>query len=388
VAGELDVKSTIYKKHVTKYMSQKVKNAAILILINILLIGGVLLVANYLAEERLPRTRAQFLSVEDAAFYRRYTDEVNHLRDVTFLEKPDHEFNWSRTDYIFTKLGNDKTQVLIQGDSWAEQFVKGLPSFFSAQAFAEQEHLSLFLAGTASYSPSIMQAQYRILRDEFAIKPTVVVGIIDQTDIGDELCRYRNQIDISATGEHIVKPYTSDELVLFHVGLYFRLIDILDAPGNALFKLIKYKIMKFQATSPGGCGHHVLTALAQPLSETDQEYLINRILKYFEEVFKGTDVPKKLILISHFHKKHLLKNYKNDISDIIELAIKKSRHQNKITHLRFTPDVYKNEDLNHIFVEGDAYSHLTNYYHRKIFSARIFQQIKLELSQPSSTSIK
>jgi hypothetical protein len=369
-------------------MSQKIKHAAILILINVILIGGVLLVAGYLAEERLPRTRAQFLSAEDAAFYRRYTDEVNHLRDVTFLDKPNHEFNWSRTDYIFTQLGRDKTQVLIQGDSWAEQFVKGLPSFFSAQTFAEQEHISLLLAGTASYSPSIMQAQYRILRDEFAIKPTVVVGIIDQTDIGDELCRYRSQIDISSTGEHIVKPYTGDQLVLFHVGLYFRLIDILDSPGNALFKLIKYKITKSKATSPGGCGHQVLTALAQPLSETDQEYLIDRLLKYFDEIFKGTAPPKKLILVSHFHQKHILKTYKNDISDIIRLAIEKSTHQQKITHLRFTPDDYKNEDLNHIFVEGDAYSHLTNYYHRKVFSAKIFQQIKIELSQPSSTSFK
>ena len=37
-----------------------------------------------------------------------------------------------------------------------------------------------------------MQLQYEILEKDFNIKPNIVVAYIDQTNIGDELCRYKN----------------------------------------------------------------------------------------------------------------------------------------------------------------------------------------------------
>ena len=38
-----------------------------------------------------------------------------------------------------------------------------------------------------------MQLHYKILENDFNIKPNIVVAYIDQTDFGDELCRYKDK---------------------------------------------------------------------------------------------------------------------------------------------------------------------------------------------------
>ena len=38
-----------------------------------------------------------------------------------------------------------------------------------------------------------MQVQYGILERDFNIKPNIVVAYFDQTDFGDELCRYKDK---------------------------------------------------------------------------------------------------------------------------------------------------------------------------------------------------
>ena len=37
-----------------------------------------------------------------------------------------------------------------------------------------------------------MMVQYATLENDFNIKPSIVVAYIDQTDIGDEICRYKD----------------------------------------------------------------------------------------------------------------------------------------------------------------------------------------------------
>ena len=38
-----------------------------------------------------------------------------------------------------------------------------------------------------------MKIQLDILKEDFDLRPDVVMSFIDQTDIGDELCRYKNK---------------------------------------------------------------------------------------------------------------------------------------------------------------------------------------------------
>ena len=52
-----------------------------------------------------------------------------------------------------------------------------------------------------SFAPSLMHKQYEILKQEFYIKPDLLIIYIDQTDIGDEFCRYKNKKIYSKNGK-------------------------------------------------------------------------------------------------------------------------------------------------------------------------------------------
>jgi len=350
----------------------------VILLINLILIACLLLIGSHLAEKRLPKTRAQFLSQEDLTFYKKYSDQLNHLRDFEFFKKLYPGTPSTRSDYLFSKIGDGKIQVLLQGDSWAEQFLKSPPSFFTLQNFAENKDLSLLVAGTSSYSPSVMQTQYRILRTDFDLSPKIVVGVIDQTDIGDELCRYKSQLAVNQGGEQIVQPYTGSMIVPYHLEAYFRAVDILDSSESALVRLLKYKIAKLTPVQLGGCGHEILSPLNGILSQPDRDYFIDRVSKYIDEIFKSfgdSPQPLSLILVTHFHKKHLSKEYQTNVADLVAIAIERSKYRARISHINFTPEQYKNENIGTIFVEGDDFSHLTEFYHRKIFTQKILKKI-------------
>ena len=66
-------------------------------------------------------------------------------------------------------------------------------SFNLINNFTKKNNIGLINAGVGSFSPSLMQIQYGILEEDFNIKPNVVIAYIDQTDIGDELCRYKDK---------------------------------------------------------------------------------------------------------------------------------------------------------------------------------------------------
>ena len=88
----------------------------------------------------------------------------------------------------FSRSNNQN--ILIQGDSWAQaaQFSQKF-----LKRVSKKNHAGIIHSGVSSYSPSPMTIQLDILRDDFAIHPSIIIGIIDQTDIGDELFRYTYQ---------------------------------------------------------------------------------------------------------------------------------------------------------------------------------------------------
>ena len=99
-------------------------------------------------------------------------------------------------NYLFTIINNfkdNKKNILIQGDSWIEQLneTENFNSFKEIYNFTNINNLGFINSGITSYSPSLMQIQLNILEKDFNIKPNMVIAYIDQTDIGDELCRYK-----------------------------------------------------------------------------------------------------------------------------------------------------------------------------------------------------
>ena len=260
----------------------KLRHILTLLTFNAVLFAAVFFAANFWAKDRLPKTRAQFLTQEQTLLYKKYTAELNHLRRFEFQQHMYPDAKKSITDFLFSNVGDGKRTILIQGDSWAEQMILGYPSFFALQIFSEENDTRVIVGGTTSYSPSIMTAQYRIMRDDFAIHPEIVVGIIDQTDIGDELCRYRQQRSKNKEGEEIVRPYDGTTLVPYQLTSYFDLIDILDAPGIPLIKLIKYRLAKSKKLAQGGCYKEIVSPLEGQLTYDDRQYFKERVRAYID----------------------------------------------------------------------------------------------------------
>lgn len=140
--------------------------------------------------EALKTQQSRFgIDEKTITFKNKYADRLHHLRSPKLIldKTPPSDLLFSVT-IPFSRFNNQN--ILIQGDSWAvaakdsENFIK---------KFGEKKRFGIIHAGVSSYSPSPMTIQLDILRDDFAIHPSVIIGIIDQTDIGDELFRYTYQ---------------------------------------------------------------------------------------------------------------------------------------------------------------------------------------------------
>jgi len=125
-------------------------------------------------------------------FINKYADRLHHLRGPNALiidKTPPSDLLFSVV-IPFSNLNNQN--VLIQGDSWA---VAAKYSKNFLKKYGEKKGFGLILAGVRSYAPSPMTLQLETLRDDFSIHPSIIIGIIDQTDIGDELFNYKEQIN-------------------------------------------------------------------------------------------------------------------------------------------------------------------------------------------------
>ena len=138
-----------------------------------------------------------FKSLENLNFHEKYSKKLHHIRAELDLNKlfkrPKVE------DLLFTTITNPEEKeviVLFQGDSWMEQLTSPVDDNFISlelvQKFKSNKKIAFINGGTASYSPSIMNLQLDVLEHDFKIFPNIIIAYIDQTDIGDENCRYKN----------------------------------------------------------------------------------------------------------------------------------------------------------------------------------------------------
>ena len=141
--------------------------------------------------------RYAFKSLENLNFHKKHSKTIHHIRDEPTLNSL---FKKSKVeDLLFTtinKLEDKSMIVLFQGDSWMEQLTFPVDDNFISvelvQKFKSKKKIGFINAGTASYSPSLMSLQLDVLEQSFKIFPSVIIAYIDQTDVGDENCRYKN----------------------------------------------------------------------------------------------------------------------------------------------------------------------------------------------------
>ena len=189
-----------------------------------------------------------YLTIPDETieFYKTHITDLHHLRDFN-----DGRWKMSENphDAIFSTIApfrKNQSNILIQGDSWAQQFNSATSKKALAQ-FADERQVGIINAGVSSYAPSVMTVQLRKLRQQFQIHPTNIVAIIDQTDIGDELCRYAVRRNFDASNQLIsVQPEPFGSTEVFSWGVFFRKQAILRSDKFALQKLTEITALKIR----------------------------------------------------------------------------------------------------------------------------------------------
>ena len=277
--------------------------------------------------------------------------------------------------------------ILIQGDSWAALAdTKKIYNFLKNLTI--KRNFGLYSAGRIGYSVSPMNVQLHLLRNKLNINPSIIIAIMDQTDLGDELHRYQT---LEKNTLQLINNYVSYEFKK-------KFFNILDSKNFSFFKLLglskeffisRYK--QFNNDFYMTCSYiisriiyliddvpTVISPLVYGLEKDNKKIIKYRLNYYINNVFKNNNL-KKLVIVTHPHRNHLVNDktkYKENISLIINNTIFNSPHKKKILHINFNDDfdyVYKNIEIEKMWWKDDRASHLAlqnylDYYYPHIFS--------------------
>ena len=308
------------------------------------------------------------------AFRERYEDRLHHLRGGQILSSDDT----NETDLLFTEVAsfsvNKSENILIQGDSWAEA-ARDVGNQMAN--FSSTNNSGLVLAGISSFAPSPMALQLNILRQDFKYKPTIVVAIIDQTDLGDELYRYNNQkLDDNRRLIGLAEAGTAQQRHSF----LKKYEDNFLSNQFALIKLIQHLILQIQDGLNDISGSDILSPLINGPTIKEKDTFISSLNRYIEYVFEDKKT-KLLIIVTHPHRNHLLdesnpEKYKGNVSLLVDDILNKKHLSERVIHLNLmkkATGLLKMTDVNEFFVQDDKFSHLTknmykNYYYPEILT--------------------
>ena len=344
-----------------------------------------------------------FDDLENLRFHKKYSKIVHHLRDSDgrwdIKGKPEN--------YLFSiikKYSPDKKNILLQGDSWIEQLSDiefNKTSVNLIKKFAKNNNFGIINGGTTSHSPSLMQLHYKILENDFNIKPNIVVAYIDQTDFGDELCRYKdkrvynnNNVLIAIKNEAFTRA-AYDYTKIYNIS---EIALLYNSKLKRTFKLtnffIKYSFLRliektksirkygWQDRDVSKCYVHETLKYLIKAKKSEIVYFENSIRDYIN-FLKSREYIEKIILVTFPHKNHfaynISKNKKNyysiNVSNIIEKIL---INEEEIYHLNFSKLIFdgKIKLINNEFSDTDPASHLLEEYHANIFTQRIIDLLK------------
>ena len=323
---------------------------------------------------KITKENFNFQSLENLNFYKKYSKEVHHLIKIG----PSGVDLLDKKEQLFSKLNNSTSNktILFQGDSWFQQIYKyqKVKDYLAST----QKNTKIINAGISSYSPSLMNVQFNILENDFDIKPDVVVVYVDQTDIGDEFCRYRNSRVLDETGNLIKVTYEDFPIhkgpFNFHEILIFSEIEL---KNNSKIiktqKYLNYKLIKslnrikkqYQKKIKKNypfekCGWRKMANYLKSPNQVAINHFDYVLKEYFKKLNRKKYL-KKIFVVTHPHKLHITSSeYKVDVSDIVErvaLDFSKINHINFSEIIRKNPNFYK--DLDWLF----DHSHLNETNH-------------------------
>ena len=354
-----------------------------------------------------------FKSLENLNFHEKYSKKVHHIRQEKVLDwlwkKPKVE------DMMFTtinKLEDKELIVLIQGDSFMEQLTNSsyyfqdtgmepLPneekpkniSVELVQKFKSKKKVGFVSGGTGSYSPSLMNLQLDVLEQDFKILPNIVIAYVDQSDIGDEYCRYKNHRFYENGVLKSIQPeshlmwretfnyseiYEKSKIRLknkskilqtffltnfnFKYGfvksstrLYRKYISTNKADKEKLTKCYWGTIEKYLIK------HH----------DTETEYFKNQVKEYLEKMKKKEHI-EKIFFVTFPHKKNFNKTYKLNVSDVIESVVKDEKI---VTHINFSKILLNDNNFNYENIYLNDGIHLNRDNHANLFMKKILDEL-------------
>ena len=354
-----------------------------------------------------------FKSLENLNFHEKYSKKVHHIRQEKVLDwlwkKPKVE------DMMFTtinKLEDKELIVLIQGDSYMQQLTSSAyykqdtnvelltngekPKNISVelvQKFKSKKKVGFVSGGTGSYSPSLMNLQLDVLEQDFKILPNIVIAYVDQSDIGDEYCRYKNHRFYENGVLKSIQPeshlmwretfnyseiYEKSKIRLknnskilqtffltnfnFKYGfvksstrLYRKYISTNKADKEKLTKCYWGTIEKYLIK------HH----------DTETEYFKDQVKKYLENMKKKEHI-EKIFFVTFPHKKNFNKTYKLNVSDVIESVVKDEKI---VTHINFSKILLNDNNFNYKNIYLNDGIHLNRDNHANLFMKKILDEL-------------
>ena len=349
--------------------------------------------------------RYVFKNKENLEFHKKYSKKLHHLRDESSLSeilvRPKKE------NLLFdeiTRLKKNKLVVLFQGDSWMEQITKTPSSIKLIKEFKSNKNIAFINAGTTSYAPSVMSVQINLLEKDFGISPKIVIAYIDQTDFGDELCRYKKN-KIYKNGDLIaIKP--EDHSMNNSVYNYSKIYSISDIYLNDSSKIIKtYRLINFKffylinKSSLNIYRKYISQkkidkeVLVKCYYDQIEKYLINpkeNEINYFEksidEYIKKLEKKKyikKIFLITFPHRKHFMTNekgdkiYKYNVAQAVNNVLKDKKN---IIHINFSKKYLNEENFEYSNIWSQDLIHLNGKNHSDLFIKNILNELQKHLT--------
>lgn len=287
--------------------------------------------------------------------------KLHHLRDVVGNNKA---FN-NPEMFLFTEIVNNKKNkklILFQGDSRTRQ----LDEFQKSETILKGKNYNLINGGSTSFSPSMMSVQFDILTKEFNFKPNIIVALIDPTDLGDELCRYKENIVIQDNHIKRVMPTLSKNQYYFYQNM-FLMSEVKFYNGPKIFKIqkvIKHYLKYNLGKKKQPCKYKEVQKYLMNLEEEEILYF-NKILNIYLKNLLKNEYIEKIYLVLYPHVQHLTHEkfeilYKNKLNDIISIDTYKNRNKIEIIDY-YNNDIFINNKKNYdkIFIKNDNASHLT-----------------------------
>ena len=330
-----------------------------------------------------------FNNSKDLKFHYKYSDKINHLRSF--------KVNGKTTDYLynFINSANSKSKVLFLGDSWFDQInmEEYSKSMNKIKNFSSKNNLNIINGGIYSYSPSLMHLQLKILKDDFNIQPTTIIIHIDQTDIGDESCRYKERKIFDEKGNLIaVNRFDFDKGISAGEKIYkyseiklqrYSITKFIELSNYTISYFIRKNIFRISTFAENGwrtsdqrnyykCRFKVIKSFLDNKNDKANIYFKETLRDFFDYLDRQESI--KQIIISTFpHRDHIKGIYKNNVSSLVDEVLE--NYEIKFQHINFSKSNYEEFELDKMYIPGDEASHLTPEYHNKIFIEKIISEI-------------